>query len=281
MLDARVAAPVARDRWPTPRLVDATAPVERTRVEVSLLGRFGVVVDGRRVERWTGGTGRLVLKYLVLRRDRTLTRDVLADLFWPDAPPSVARNRLNVTLHGVRRDLRAVSATPIVVHVDGAYRLNPDVAMTVDTDRFLGHVAAARTASSVGDHDGAIQQLEAAVAAYPGDLLDDTPYVEWAVIERERFRIAHLDALEQLAQLRFDRGDHEEAAETCRVLLAMDLIREDVHRLLMRTYARLNRPHLAIHQFRMCARLVRAELGAEPAPETVRLCEAIQRQRPV
>ncbi len=44
-------------------------------------------------------------------------------------------------------------------------------------------------------------------------------------------------------------------------------------------YARLNKPHLAAHQYHQCERQLRDELGLKPAEATRRLYEQIRRRR--
>jgi len=44
-------------------------------------------------------------------------------------------------------------------------------------------------------------------------------------------------------------------------------------------YARLNKPHLAAHQYHQCERPLRDELGLKPAEATRRLYEQIRRRR--
>ena len=78
------------------------------------------------VEDWPSGRGRSLFKYLVTHRDPWPRREVLMDVFWPDAAPAAARNSLNVAVHGLRRAFRASAEVPVVVLQDGAYRLADD-----------------------------------------------------------------------------------------------------------------------------------------------------------
>ena len=82
-------------------------------------------------------------------------------------------------------------------------------------------------------------------------------------------------------QMTFDAGRYEECVDTGQRLVTLDLCREDVHRLLMRAYARLEQPHRAIRQYRACLRQLGTELDVEPSPETVRLYQLIRARRPV
>jgi DNA-binding SARP family transcriptional activator len=59
------------------------------------------------------------------------------------------------------------------------------------------------------------------------------------------------------------------------------MCREEIHRMAMRCYARLNQPHLAARQYHLCERQLRGELGAAPAATTRQLYERIRRREHV
>ena len=62
-------------------------------------------------------------------------------------------------------------------------------------------------------------------------------------------------------------------------LLAIDPLREDIHRELMALYARAGRTDTALKQFQACASMLERELAVQPAPETQALYRAILEQR--
>jgi DNA-binding SARP family transcriptional activator len=132
-----------------------------------------------------------------------------------------------------------------------------------------------------GSRDEAIRALQAASSLYQGDLVEDTPYAEWAAAERERLATAHLDLLAQLAGLYFHDGRYRASVDTCRRLLARDPCWEQAHRLVMRSYMRLDEPHRAMAQFELCKRLLEAGLGMTPDQKTVALYESIRAHRNV
>ena len=101
------------------------------------------------------------------------------------------------------------------------------------------------------------------------------------LLPREHYRMRMLDLLGRTAQLAFDLGRYPETVETGLRLLALDFCREDLHRLLMRSYVRLGRPQLALHQFEICVGQLRRELDMAPARETVELCGRIRVRSPV
>jgi DNA-binding SARP family transcriptional activator len=258
----------------------ATARTGRGRVcvEALLLGSFELHVDGQPVRQWRGNRGRLLLAYLLLHHARPVHRDALGGVFWPEAAPDVARNRLHVALHGLRRDLQTVCQHPIVVHVRGGFSFHPDAAVWIDTEAFLAAVRTARGEES-SRPEAALGCYETAQELYRGDLLEDAPYEDWALLDREQLRVQYLETLDRIAKMRFELGRYAACVEVCQRLATGDPCREDIHRLLMRCYARLNKPHLAVHQYHQCERQLRDETGLKPAEATRNLYEQIRRRQ--
>lgn len=247
------------------------------RAQARLLGQFEFVVEGEPVQHWRGKRGRMVLAFLLLHRAKPLTRDELGGAFWPDAEPEVVRNRLHVALHGLRKDLRRICQDPIVVHSQRGFSLNPGIDLWLDVEGFDEALRLAKK-EQADNQEAALKSYEAALQLYRGELLEDAPFEEWALVRREQIRLQHLDALDQLARLRFAAGQYADCLDTCQHLIPGDLCREDIHRLMMRCYTRLNQPHLALHQYHQCERLLNDELGMEPAAATRHLYEQIKRR---
>jgi DNA-binding SARP family transcriptional activator len=271
----------AEPATPVPDSLAATGSTAITDLSVHLLGPLRVTLVDRPVESWPSGRGRAIFKYLLAHRGQPTSRDVLMDLFWPDAAPEAARNNLNVAVHGLRQALKAASDMPIVLFQDGAYRLNPELTIWVDVEAFERHVAAGRQLEAAGQLAAATAEYEVATGLYQGDFLADDLYEEWSALARERLRVAYLDTLDRLAQLYFSQGQYAACAALCQRTLSYDNCREDAHCRLMRCYSRQGQQHLALRQYQACVEALRAELDVEPAPTTIELYERIRRRERV
>ncbi|MDX6555685.1 MAG: hypothetical protein QOD86_1880 [Miltoncostaeaceae bacterium] len=143
------------------------------RLDVTLLGGFGVAVDGRVVpaEAWTRRRGRDLVKLLALAPGHRLVRDQALEALWPhlDAPAALAN--LHKAAHLARVALGDEGA---VVLRGGQVALAPDALVEVDAERF----------ATTGDP-----------ALYAGDLLPEDRYEEWAAAPRERLRETYLACL--------------------------------------------------------------------------------------
>jgi DNA-binding SARP family transcriptional activator len=240
-----------------------------------------VRLDDVPVEDWPSGRGRSLFKYLVTHRDPWPRREVLMDVFWPEAAPAAARNSLNVAVHGLRRAFRASASGPVVALDGGAYRLDPTVRLWLDVDEFELHAADGRRLETAGDLPGAVAAYERANALYQGDFLADDPYEDWPALAREQLLLTYQDVLDRLGGLYFGQHQYGACIALCRLLVATDPCREDAHRRLMRCYSRQGQPHLALRQYQACADALRRELLVDPEPATAQLARQLRGHQPI
>ena len=246
-----------------------------------LLGSMRLALNDISLDDWPLGRGRALFKYLLTHRDPWPPREVLMEAFWPGATPEAARNNLNVALHGLRRTLRVASDIEVVVFEQGTYRLHAGLRLWVDVDEFERHVRGGRQLETVDELAGAMSQYEVAAALYQGDFLADDPYEEWAILTRERLRLAYLDTIDRLSRLYFSQGRYASCTTLCQRIVERDPCREDAHRRLIRCYSRQGQPHLALRQYRICVEALRTELSVDAAPETIDLDRRIRRREAV
>lgn len=246
-----------------------------------LLGFFRLSIDDRPIEKLPGSRGVSVLKYLLFHHRQETPRDVLMDMFWPEASPQAARNNLNVALHNLRQAFRPVTELPIVIYDNNLYQLNPDLKLWLDIDEFERHHQAARQLEANGQLALALSEYEIASSLYQGDFLADDPYEDWPVTTRERLRMMHMETLDHLSRIYFSQRQYTACADLCQRLLERDNCREDAHCLLMRCYSRQNQHNLALRQYQVCVEALRKDLDVDPEPATTQLAERIRRREQV
>jgi DNA-binding SARP family transcriptional activator len=99
------------------------------------------------------------------------------------------------------------------------------------------------------------------VAVYGGEFL---PQVDddWALLERQRLRTLYLDSLYQLTAAYAYLNDFARAMTYGRRLSAVEPLREDVHRILMRAYVAMGNRGKAIEQYRRTGQRARRPADA-------------------
>ncbi len=232
---------------------------------------------GVRIERDGGGLSekptravQALLAYLLLQRHRCHSRDVLSGLFWGDQDESSARGCLNTALWRLRRVLEpdgVARGTYLTRTPDGDIGFNCESNYWLDVavieqgaDRLLSRVDSAMTEADIAQVDGALQ-------VYMGDLLEGN-YSDWALRERERLRALYLKCLARLMRYHNAHGSYEKGLACGDKILALDPMREEVHREMMRMYVGSGQRALAARQFETCREILAAELNVAPMEET-------------
>ena len=143
------------------------------RVNVTLLGRFEVAVDGDVVpaSNWRRRDPAALVKVLALASGRRLHREQVIDAMWPDDTVERATPKLHKAAHYARK---ATGSSAAIVLRGDMVQLFPDVDVNVDVDSFedLARVA-------VADRD--IGAAEQALARYGGELTPEDRYEGWAL----------------------------------------------------------------------------------------------------
>ena len=223
------------------------------RVEVRVLGRFGVTVDGRPVPdvAWRRASPARLVKLLALADGRALHREQVMETLWPTLAPEAAAANLHRAASQARGALGARGA---IVLRGGWVRLWPDAELDIDVERFERH---ARPALARGDPEDCAALAETASAG----LLPEDPYLDW--VQDRRAQVHEL----RLALL---KGAHR-----WKEVLTLDPLDEASHRERIREHAANGDRAAALAQFEHLRTLLAVELGIDPAPETVALRDRV------
>jgi DNA-binding SARP family transcriptional activator/tetratricopeptide (TPR) repeat protein len=242
------------------------------RPALALLGGFEVRLGSGAALSVPTRKAQALLAYLALPTGIAHPRDKLAALLWGDLRATPARNNLRQSLFVLRKVLTA--SPPGVFEFDGDnVGLNP-ASIDVDVCRFERAIA-----------DGSPGALADCNALYRGDLLaglavNEPPFEEWLLAERERLRELALEALAKLLQYQRRAASPPAAAiQTAVRLLAVDPLQEATYRVLMQLFVDCGRRDAALRQYQICADVLERELGVEPEAETKALYQEVLRRR--
>jgi SARP family transcriptional regulator, regulator of embCAB operon len=229
---------------------------------IQLCGRLVVKLDGRRVEgQLPGGKGRLLFAYLVLNRDRRISRDeLLVAVYGEDASPQ-QHPSLSVLLSKLRG---------VIGHERLAGRSEIDLVLPryafVDVEaarealhRAESHIAAGEWAESWGPAGVAYH-----VARRPLLQGEDRPWLEeW----RRRLEDVEVRGLECFAEARLGLGGPTlpQAEECARRLIQLAPYRETGHRILIEALERRGNVAEALRAYDRLRVLLRDELGVAPS----------------
>jgi DNA-binding SARP family transcriptional activator len=249
-------------------VADRLAAEDRPAVEIQALGTFRVVRAGTPVGvgEWQSRKARDILKILVARRGRAITREQLCEWLWPDEDPGPLLNRLSVALAIVRTVLDPDRVHPADHFVRGdktAVALDLDH-VEVDLERFLAAANEVRRGGAIPTSETASRAMAQAEDAYGGDFLAEDPDAPWAIDLREEARVAYLEIARTLAVRAAASGDTDGAVRRYLRILEPDPYDEDAHLGLVRALAGGGRHGEARRRYGIYAARM-SELGLEPA----------------
>jgi DNA-binding SARP family transcriptional activator len=220
-------------------LADRLAAADRPAIEIRSLGPFQVLREGSVIPvlEWQSKKARDLLKVLVSRRGRAMTREGLCELLWPDEDPAPLLNRLSVALATIRSVLdpgRRLPADHFIRADKASVSLDLDH-VAVDLEAFFSEarnalrgLEAAGT-SEPGASDEVHRQLAAAETAYRGDYLEEDPYEDWASAVRDEARETYLAVARAMAARAGARQDADNAVRLYLRILDHDPYDEDAH----------------------------------------------------
>lgn len=247
-------------------------------LRVNLFGKFSVFWGEQEEKRFHSKKAQELFCYLLIHRDRPISREKVAGLIWgyTSTPRSKKYLRqalwqlqsvLKPRLGGEIKSLLSIDPDWVQLHSGGGFWL--DVAdferIFVNTRGVLGSELDSRS----------FEEVQQAVNLYQGDLLEGW-YQDWCLAERERYQNMHLTLLEKLAGYFENHQDCENGLALCRRILWSDMTREKIHRRMMRLYCYLGDRTAALRQYESCAQALMEELGVAPSNRTESLYQEIR-----
>lgn len=252
-------------------------------LRIRTLGAVSIELDQTPVSGLASRKADALLIYLACT-GRPQARAALATMLWSNSSRRRALGNLSVVLSSIRKQLAPyVHITP------------QDIAFDVDSPHWLD-VSVVRDAiaeSTDAEHltEPAAGRLNAGLDQYRGAFLagftlrNAAGFEEWVLLERERLHLQVVEGRHALAQYYLQCGDYEMGVEQAKLLLKLDPLREEAHRLLMTLFVRNGQRSAALEQYDVCRQTLVDELGVEPGDQTIALRDRIRaatpQQRPI
>lgn len=232
-----------------------------------LFGGFSLCVGNGEPVKLSLRKSEALIAYLALSPSQRCSRDRLATLMWGESTPSCGRQSLRQTRLILERDL-AACGLPILAFDRREIWLE-GIDLSIDAVEFGRLIEA-------GDEDS----LARAAELYCGEFLAgcdvaSEEFEEWLRSSRAWYREQTEAALCRLLALQEQANALDAALRTAKKILALDPLREDIHRWLMRSFAAKGQRGSALAAYEACCAVLRRELDVDPEEETSGLYEAI------
>ena len=236
------------------------------RLRICTLGRTVVEsAEGSIGGEWLDQRTGQLLKYLIAERHRAVHVDEIGESIWPGADFAIAGS-VRYYIHALRRKLEPQRGrrepSTFILSRAGSYRLNLDN-IEVDADEFEAHVTAG-LASVERDPQLAAEEIERGMSVYRGDFLADSPYADWAMLERHRLHSLACMGLRSLAAIRLEARAIDSAARSLEQLATLLPYDEGVHRQLMELDIMRGRRSDAVRRYASLRTRIRRTFGHDP-----------------
>lgn len=261
-----------RETLTAPVVLSATVPTNLIDLTINLLGPIEIFRDPARpfaADAWTTRRARDILCFIVAHRHRRAAKEVLVETFWGEAEATLTEKNFYPTISHIRRALN--SRQPLkqnfLVFANGEYQLNPEFTYAIDLEEFDQLVAESEAARRAGQTERYLRAYETAVKLYRGEFMQGC-YGDWIEEQRAYYRTQYLHMLETLATAAAQNRTWAQALQLAQQVLRDDPFREEMHCLVMRAQAALGNRAALKEQYEHLRKLLREELGVEPAART-------------
>ncbi len=242
-------------------------------LRIYVTGRVAIEVDGRVVvdeRQFRGKQGRLLFVYLVSERSRSVAKEELASVLWPEEQSEA----WEAALSALTSRLAALLASDELVDQGvsfsrqfGQYQLKLPADAWVDIEAGNSALDRAEAAVRAGESRKALGPAAVAASIARRPFL---PGVDgfWRESLQQKLERQLIRALDCLGEMQLEIGEPQTAVETALEALRLDPYRERTHRCLMRAYAATGNRAKALSTYHEFRKLLGEEVGAEPESET-------------
>lgn len=260
------------------RRADLTFTIEehpKPQLEVYSLGRGYVLVNGKPIDNWDGALPRNLFFYFI---DYPLvTRDEIFQTFWPELSVKEATNVFHVTKRKITERIAARldgEAYELTHYASGFYLPSDKIVRHYDVIDFLSAVDDAMVAQNDRQEE---MLYTRAIDLYKAPFLHGIT-MSWAVNRRDQLRQSYAQALIGMGRLSQRRELPEHALGYFTRALKETPEREDIHREVMRLYARMGMVEDSVQHYRRLEQYLLESVGVAPALETRQMFESISGQ---
>lgn len=248
-------------------------------IEVSLLGKFEFLVNGKNAEHLLSSTrkGSQMLLHLLLNYGRPVSSTTLYELLWPNETSSNPESALKTLVSRTRGmltdfdpDLRNCISTD-----HGAYRWNTELDAHIDVFLFEDASNVILNAAEANDDvHAAIHQM---LTSYGGDLVGGREEDSWFISRRTFYHSLFLQTVDHALSLLRAKEEYEQMIRVCRAALDVDAFEETLHTNLMEALIKTNRSNEAMAQYRHLNNLHNSFLGMHPSENLQNYYELVGR----
>ncbi len=262
-IEVRGIAPIADapEAWPWP-------------IHIYALGGFTVLHRGEAlaVEGKAQKKPLELLKTLIALGGRSVAKEKLCDLLWPDAEPAAAVAALDTAVSRLRK----LMAEPGAIRIEEGKVSLDEGHVWVDVWAFDRDVEALQAELRGRADDAAVEAIGTRLLArYKGPFLGTEDPTRGSLAARERWQNRFRRSLADAGRHWEQRGEWPRAIALYERVLDEDSLAEELYRRLMHCHLERGESTEAARVYRRCREMLSIQLGIPPSTETEALFKSI------
>lgn len=245
------------------------------RLEISVLGHFGLRIDGKPLHFAAKAPRRplSLLKLLAALGGERIPESELSDALWPNAEGDAAHSDFSATLHRLRKLIG-----PDALRLED-YQLSVDFELVrLDLRDFRLSLEAGKEAAVRGDLERASTELERALELYRGPLLQGEFEPREILPLRQQWHDRLIRAAEDVGQSLQDGKAYSAALSIYRRALEIEGLADAFYRGVMACHLALGRASEGLAAFERYRAVLKEQAGIQPEEDTLRLATALRQK---
>jgi len=249
----------SRRRYKTTEIISSSDAELEPQIKAFALGGTQVQLDNNLISDsdWRSNRAKEVFFYLLCCGNGQSKEQIVATL-WPDLSPAKSTSNFHINLYRARR-----AVFPGVFTLEQShYKLNPLVNVWFDADEFKKLIDKAdQTPRGCKIW---CNSLEQAIKLYKDPFMPDF-YSEWVEVKRREFENKYLKILSQLASLKGERQEYNEAIPLLERFIMIDPYHEEVYCQLIEWYLATQDKISALRTYKQYLDIITTELDVRPS----------------
>lgn len=241
-------------------------------VHATLFGKPEIKINGVKIpdSEWKTRKNKCLLEYLLLNSGKSISREKLIDIFWPESDGKPAMTSLRTALYQLRKTLSRYEAAVkgenafIYETLDGV-KIRVNDALVLDLHQFLKlNQDISRPGS--GEVNGKLIQkdiLKNMISLYRGELLETSDYGDEYIYEREMCKTIFEEACLNLSAIYITENELHTARKTLSHLLEEDPYNEKACLELLKLYISQGMQSKAARLYKSFKIRLQEDLGIE------------------
>lgn len=241
------------------------------KLKVTMFGEFSVTYGENTINEHSKRSKKLwlLLQYLIINHKRMVSQSELIDILSGEDEGVNPTSALKTKVHRLRDVLSELKCEPpVIICVNGAYSINPEIELEIDTEKFESSFKAASAAT---DNEERLRLILESVNIYNGDFLSKSAYESWVVPLNTYYRSIYSKAVRMAIELFTEAGKLHEIIAMCSKAAIVNPYDEYVHYSHIKALAELGEQESAIKQYEIVTNLMMNKFGIPPSKELVEL----------